>query len=344
MEIQQYLDNQLKTAAKYQLSPADKKLLDKGIIDFALTKLMSKKFRKWKLDPTCIERTRKALEIQIGKNEPIKLIFFQGGYKLWRFPTSPEADWAEFFNLAYVLNYIAPLASVYKPGVELTYYCHTLLMETHDNLSTDEIKRYMDSFIHLQTEFSKYLPINIKLGVLRDADIYSREEYFAALEEGKIKAAEDIKAWPETKIKDFERMATLNIKWQGKEDWSKLSELDKQEKINQAALYEQAATSNLPKVMDTVKAPNIILLFTKASPIFIGIGSTYTSIAKYWVGTGVLQDHKDSYIPKILTPSQYEKAKEIQHETVPVTMKLGKNFSTIDLYHDSLTFEKYNNL
>lgn len=341
MEVQEYLDNQLRSAGKYKLSPDDKKLLKKGVVDFAMAKLMSKRFRKWKLDQGCIDRTRKALEIQVGKHKPLKVIFFQGGYKLWRFPTSPEADWAEFFNLSYVLNYVAPLAATYKRGVELIYYCHTLLMETHDNLTTEEIKAYMDSFAHLQAEFQKYLPKNIKLSILRDADIYSRNEYFKALEEGKVKAEQDIKGWTEAKVKDFERMATLNIKWNGKEDWTKLSEEGKQKKIHLAALYEQAATSNLPKVMELVKSPDSILLFTKAAPIFIGIGSTYTSMAKYWVGTGILQDHKYSYIPRILTPSQYEKAKTLKHESVALKNDLGKNFESIYLYHEPLVFEKY---
>lgn len=341
MKAQQYLENQLKLAGIYQLSEEDNKLLKQGVVSFAIQKLMLKKFRKWKLDPSCIERTQKAVELQVEKNEPIKVIYFQGGYKLWRFPSSPEVDWAEFFNIAYVLNYLAPLATAYKPGIDLTYYCHTLLMETHDNLTTKEIKAYMDSLDRLFDEFRKYVPKNIKMSILRDADIYSREEYFEALEKGKEKAAEDIKSWPEAKVKDFERMARLNIKWKGKEDWTKLNEKEKEEKIHQAALYEQAATSNLPRVMNTVKAPNIVLLFTKATPIFIGIGSTYASVAKHWVGFGVLEVHKESYIPRILTPSQYEKAKDYKKKSIITPLGLGKNFTSISVYPEHLQFEKY---
>lgn len=136
-------------------------------------------------------------------------------------------------------------------------------------------------------------------------------------------------------------MARLNIKWKGKEDWMKLNEREKEEKIHQAALYEQAATSNLPRVMDTVKAPNIVLLFTKATPIFIGIGSTYASIAKHWVGFGVLEEHKGSYIPRILTPSQYEKIKNQSKKDIDVSLKLGKNFSVISVYPNHLELEKH---
>lgn len=340
MDIQTYLEDQLKNAGKYQFTSDDKTRAEEDVVSFALKKLLSKKFRKWKLSSECIERTQKALEIQVKKNEPIRVIFFQGGYKLWRFPTSPMVDWAEFFNVAYVLNYIAPLARAYKPGVKLIYYCHTLLMETHDNLTTEEIQAYMNSFSFLQKRFQEYLPKNIEVSILKDSDIYSRDEYFKALEVGKVKAEQDIKTWTQERLKDFHRMATLNIKWKGKEDWSKLSEKQKQEKIHQAALYEQAAVNNLPKVMEIVKADNNILLFTKVSPIFIGIGSTYASIAKYWVGTGVLEKHNDAYLPRILTPSQYEKVKAIQHETLPVDLNLGENFKTIDLYSESLQFGK----
>lgn len=323
------------------MSEEDKQLLKQGVVVFAMKKLMSKKFRKWKLDPVCIERTQKAVELQVRKNKAIKVIYFQGGYKLWRFLSSPEADWAEFFNIAYVLNYLSPLAAAYKPGTDLTYYCHTLLMETHDNFTTKEIKAYMDSLERLFDEFRKYAPKNIKMSILRDADIYSRKEYFEALEKGKEKAAQDIKSWPEARVKDFERMARLNIKWKGKEDWTKLSQEEKEEKIHQSALYEQAAVNNLPRVMDVVKAPNIVLLFTKATPIFIGIGSTYTSIAKHWVGYGVLEVHKESYIPRILTPSQYETTKIQNKEDVVVSLGLGKNFSVISVYPRHLELEKH---
>jgi hypothetical protein len=307
---------------------------------FIYQRLTSKKFRKTKMDEACIERTKNAIHDRISQKQALKVVYPQGGYKLWRFPSSPEADWAEFFNIAYLVEYLLPIANNYQPGVELVYYMHTLLMELHDNLTTEEIQAYVDSFQRLIDEFQKHLPKNFTISILRDADIYERDEYFQRLEEGKIKAAQEYVNWPEAKKQDYIRMAELNIKWQGKEDWTKLSGKERQQKLNDAAHYEMAATSNLERVFELVKAPGNVLVFTKATKDFIGIGSTRASMAKYWVGFGVLETSKNGQLqPRILTPSQYELTKQ-QPKSIPVTLLKGKNFEEISVFDKVLDFRK----
>ncbi len=334
-DIQNFLTQLLTKSGNHTLTEHEQSLLqDTGIEGFIYAKLTSKKFRKSKMDDACVVRTKKAISIAIQKNKPINVFYPQGGYKLWRFPSSPTVDWAEFFNISYVLKYVAPVAAAYKPGVNLTYYMHTFLMELHDNLTTEEIKKYVDSFEALLTEFRKYLPANITISILRDADIYSKDKYFKALEEGKSQAEKEYVTWSQAQKNDFARMARLNIKWNGKEDWTKLSEKEKGEKIYLAALYESAASSNLPKVAELVKSPDKILVFTKGSAMFIGIGSTKTSIAKYWVGFGVLEQKSSSYLPFVLTPSQYEKAIKVQYKRIPIEVISLSNFSEILLFEN----------
>ena len=312
-----------------------------NIESFIYQRLTSKKFRKTKMDDNCVQRTQRAIEIKVKKNEPLKVIYPQGGYKLWRFPSSPEADWAEFFNIAYLIEYLLPIAQKYQLGVELVYYMHTLLMELHDNLTTEEIQAYVDSFQRLIDEFQEYLPDNFRISILRDADIYSREEYFQKLEEGKVQAEKEYAKWDEVKKQSYLRMAKLNIKWNGRENWEILSDEKKQEKLYLAALYEMAATSNLEKVFDLVKAPENVLLFTKATPDFIGIGSIRNSMAKYWVGFGVLETNlKGELKPRILTPSQYEEALQQPHETVDCDVIKGKNFEEVLVFEKPFDFGK----
>ncbi len=345
MNEQQYIESLLKKSARYTLSKSDKEAIQKqGLARFICSKLFSKKFRKWKLDDTCKQRVMFAVDKRIEENKPLTVIYPQGGYKLWRFPSSPRVDFAEFFNISYVLEYLAPIAAAYKPGFELIYYMHTLLMEKHDNLTTEEIQAYVDSFEELLVEFRKYMPKNMTIKILRDADIYSRDAYFDALEKGKIQAEEDMKSWTKEKQDDFIRMANLNIKWKGREDWTLLSQKEKEEKIHQAALYEQSAVNNLPKVMETIKAPDIILLFTKSAPSFIGIGSTHTSIAKYWVGFGILEKENGEFYPRILTPSQYERLKILPMDSVNIqAITSQKNLQTLFIYNGRLSFVKRNN-
>jgi len=337
--IQNYLTQLLTKSGNHTLAEHEQSLLQHtGIEEFVYARLTSKKFRKSKMDEACVERTKKAIAIQVQKSEPINVFYPQGGYKLWRFPSSPTVDWAEFFNISYVLAYVAPIAAAYKPGVKITYYMHTLLMELHDNLTTEEIQAYVASFEALLTEFRKYLPDNITVSILRDADIYSRDEYFKALEKGKSQAEKEYVAWNQAQKNDFARMARLNIKWNGKEDWTNLSDKDKEEKIYLAALYEATASSNLPKVAELVKSPDKILVFTKGNAMFIGIGSTKASIAKYWVGFGVLEKQSLTYLPIVLTPSQYEKAMKEKHERISTNVISLTNFSEVLVFDKPFTF------
>jgi hypothetical protein len=154
MNITNYLKQRLTRSSHYTITFLDRRLIkDQGIEVYIFSKLKSKKFRKWKFVPGSAERTKLAIHTKVTNNLPLVIIYPKGGYKLWRLPTSPEVDWAEFFNISYVLKYIAPLAAGYKPGVQLTYYLHTLLMEVHDNLPTAEIDAYVRSFQSLIDEF-----------------------------------------------------------------------------------------------------------------------------------------------------------------------------------------------
>ncbi|MEO8581782.1 MAG: hypothetical protein ABI425_04405 [Patescibacteria group bacterium] len=339
MTPQDYLHQLLVQSSQHDITANEQQFLEsRGLEDFIYSKLTSKKFRKSKMEGDCVTRTKEAIRLRIEKKEPISIVYPQGGYKLWRFPSSPTVDWAEFFNISYLVEYIAPIAKMYEHGVQITYYMHTLLMELHDNLTTEEIQAYVDSFDHLLIGISKYLPKNITISILRDADLYSRDEYFTALEEGKSLAEKEYNSLPKIKTDDLARMANLNIKWDGKEDWTKLTQAQKNEKVYLAALYEMAATSQLKRVGEKVKSPDNVLVFTKAAKDFIGIGSTKASIAKYWVGFGVLQRKGDSFLPVILTPSQYEQAKKLDHTTVVVDLIQSQNFKEILVFDKPFLF------
>jgi hypothetical protein len=328
-----YLNQLLENGSNYELSEQEQSTLKKnGVEQFIFSKLSSKKFRKTRMEDECVLRTKKAIKLRVQKNEPITVVCPQGGYKLWRFPSSPTVDWAEYFNIAFVLEYIAPIAKAYKPGVHIIYYMHTLLMELHDNLTTEEIQTYVSSFNQLLEQFRKHLPKNITISILRDADLYDRDEYFSALEEGKTQAEKDYKNLPKSKTDDLARMSNLNIKWKGREDWTQLSQEEKDNKVYLAALYEMAATSQLKKVAEKVKSPDNVLVFTKSTKDFIGIGSTKASVAKHWVGFGILQKKGESYLPVILTPSQFNEALKQQYKTFSVDLISMPNFKEVFVF------------
>ena len=213
-------------------------------------------------------------------------------------------------------------------------------MEKHDNLTTTEINTYMNSFQAIINTFLNHTPINMTMRIWRDADLYGRDEYFKALEEGVEKAKLQYEALPVERQQQFQKLGSLNIKWKGKEDWSNLSEDEKEQKIVKGIYYELAATNVLNRIQFTAKGEDKVCLFTKAAPLFIGIGSTKNSIVKHWTGVGVLEKKLDSYEERILSPSQYDSVQKIPHRTLPISLIPLLNLKEILVFDESLNFRK----
>lgn len=338
MDVKHFLVKELKDSGKYQLSKQDKKQISKkGIEDFLFSKLASKKFRKWRLPEECAQKTCQAIKIKTSQNKPIEVVFPMGGYKLWRLPTWPEPDWAEFFNISYLIKYLASLAAAYEAGVELKYYMHTFLMEVHDNLTRKEIRAYVDGFEKLIAEFNKYLPKNFKISTWKDSDLYSKEDYLKELQVEFERISKEYEAWPEERKERSLRTSKMNFKWNGEKDLTHLSESEKQEQLKRSVIYE-SAVMGLSRASNQVKSDDKVLVFTQMTPQFIGIGSCKTSMAKFWVGVGVLEDREKGFYPRVLSLSQWQKIKDKDHQKIEVDFFDLKNFKNVRVYPGLIRF------
>ncbi|KKU44887.1 MAG: hypothetical protein UX62_C0046G0014 [Microgenomates group bacterium GW2011_GWA2_46_7] len=338
MKVQTYLTNLLQGAGEYSLTEQDLKLINKvGLQDFITAKLYSKKYRKWKLDEQSIKLVTREVDEALRKGRPIEVFFAQGSYKLWRVASAPRANWAEFFNLAYLVSYLAPIAAAYKHGVSLTYYFLTVLPQTHNNLSETEVISYLESFQDLIDRYEEYLPGNINIKIERDMDAYSRRKYNNLLKKALLSADKKFYKWPKPKQDDYIRRARLNIKWDGVEDWTQLSDEQKERQVERAVLYEYAATQ---VILEKDKERRGVILSTLPKEDSIGVGSTSTSIAKHWVGEGVLEESGGVFYPRILSPSQYEYAMGIKHKSIKTKIIPGDIFAEIEVYPRHFDFSQ----
>src|SRR4051812_24899551 len=87
-----------------------------------LARVLSKKFRKLKVDQDTIDFTKESIRIALSENGPLSIGCVHGGAKLWRFDEYPEVDWAELFNMIYYVKWMRLIAEVYAPGVTLEYF------------------------------------------------------------------------------------------------------------------------------------------------------------------------------------------------------------------------------
>lgn len=328
-----HLKNLLEKSGHYSLSPNDKESIEtEGLSAFIFHKIASKKFRKLKMSEEASNHTKAAIDHQVASNQPLHFVFPQGGYKLWRLPSTPTVDWAEFFNIAYLISYVSPIVACYKPGVILTYYHFDRLMELHDNLTTSEIAAYQTSFISLLQEFRKHFPDNLVVNLVSENDLYPGELYNKAIESDYKRAEAEFDSFSEDRKAAWVKSAILNIKRNGQEDWSKLSRTEFETKIRRACIYENAAAYCLTKVWSDVITKNTILIFVKPIAFGIAIGSSRTSTAKHWVGCGILEEDEDGFYERIVTPSQLELIQHTPHKTLKTNLIPGKNFATISIF------------
>ena len=185
----------------------------------------------------------------------------------------------------------------------------------------------MLGFIHA------YLPANFKLTLNRVIDQYPNQQHFEAeLEENINKLTSIRQKEPISLTPQQINMINLNVYLPSKSTLN----LNRQQKIQIIHDAYSLATKRRPYYRN----PNKIMVNNTSIPGAIGIGTTKTSVTKFWTGVGVLEKRDDSYIERIFSPQQLEQAQKLPHKTIKVDLIDLKNFKTIDIYDQPFNFTK----
>ncbi len=123
----------------------------------------------------------------------------------------------------------------------------------------------------------------------------------------------------------------LNIQWSGAQDWTQLSQAEKQAKIEFGPILHDAYCW-IPKRQEFNRGLGTILLFTTGIRNAIPLGTTKTSVTKFWTGTGVLEERPDGFRDRILSPRQLEQVRSMDFKEAAVDIIPLINFSKIRIY------------
>ncbi|MCX6720767.1 MAG: hypothetical protein NTW11_03095 [Candidatus Staskawiczbacteria bacterium] len=290
---------------------------NKELVDFIYDRIMSKKFRKYSVNPEANKKIRSSIELNIKNGEPIKIAIIFGTYKLWRFSESPEPDWAELFAMIYYACWLKPITDAYKPGVWFDFCGDDIILEFMDNIPVDNTEIYKKVFRDLIKFIQPYLPDNLKYTFSPVGDRYgSKEEFIEDLN----KQIEELNKKGETALTDRDiEMMKLNIKPHNGEQ----IDFQKNHVLHDAYM-------SLVKRRSYHRRPDKITISVTpfGDRTSIPMGTTKTSVVKFQTGVGVLKKEADSYIEYIYSPSQLEKV-EFSWEEIKIEGLSGKNFSKI---------------
>ncbi|EKD96477.1 MAG: hypothetical protein ACD_24C00030G0002 [uncultured bacterium] len=338
MTLNEFLKTRLQNPYEHVLSEEETKIIKfEGIQKFIYKKLTSTKFRKTSVDPESEGQVRNAIKLNVESNSPIKFTYPFGGYKIWRVPSYPEVDWAEFMVISYVIRYVAPILKTYEPGVEIYFSSDDVVIEQMDNYPREALDSYLDSFKSLIDEFKTYFPTNLKLGLKQVVpDVYkSLDEYKTELNQivSDMKK-EGLSQERKNKLRNVGFEFNFNPK--GKTDYTNTPK-EEYKKIIEELMYVSDGYLKLTKRKDFVRGVDKIVLFSNKIPNAIDIGSTSVSKAKFWAGIGIIEQDCDKYFERIMSPTQWDKNKQ-KATYVDLDLIKGTNFKNIPVFNERFNF------
>ena len=290
---------------------------DKELADFIFQTIVSKKFRKFSIDPKTKDVIRTAIDLNIKNNEPIKFVIPFGSYKLWRFEEeSPEVDWAELFVMIYYTHWLKPITDVYKPGVWFDFCGDDAILELMNNIPPEDTEIYKKGFRSLINFIQPFLPDNFKFTFSPVGERYASKEEFLADLNNRTEELKDKELSPLTE-RQIEMMK-FNIK---------IKEGEEIDIENNRLLHD--AFMGVSKRRSYHKTPDkISVCCTPFGGTSLPVGTTKTSVVKFQTGVGVLKRKEDSLIEYIFSPSQLKSASFVKEE-ISIKGLDSKNFKSI---------------
>jgi len=318
MTAQEYITTELEKL-KQPITNVD--LGDTPLEEAILARVLSKKFRKLKVDQDTIDFCKESIKIALSENSQLSIGCVHGGTKLWRFDEYPEVDWSELFNMIYYAKWMRYIAEVYKPGVVLEYFSMDIVQLRLNNLPRSETDQYTQSFEKIIEWMKQYLPNNIRFTHRRYGDTYKDlSEYDDELEVAMKTVSDELGGKLPVLTPEQRYMTELNVRITPEQEkdpeWREKNEL-----MHQAVERTKAMD-------DYVNDKRFIPVCPTPWPGVIATGSTKKSFAKFWYAVGALEHSDGSYSQVVLTPKQL-KASAFDWEDAKFVGISGKNFSRI---------------
>ena len=270
-----------------------------------------------------IEWTLTRLSNAIADKRPIVFTFCFGGYKCHTSPSHPEVDWAELFNLNYLVSYLYPIIKGYEHGVEIEYESEEVSIQ-FNNVPQEQTDKYTASFKKLLSYYTKAaaakygLKLPLRLMIARELYKEGVKKLYELMEQKKPAYRVIFDKLPEQEKSKWIQRAASNYMWEhGITSYGGLSETQRYQIIKEARISNEAFLEvdyDLRKnwFEDKYRIPltGTWGRMPSAQPIdgWLHIKSTAASVVDCWIGTGFLEAKEDKgvteYRETILSESQ----------------------------------------
>ena len=288
-----------------------------------LDRLFAKKFRKYSIDPSVKTYVAEKLNNVLKKKLPLTFVPSFGGYKHWWCPTYPTIDWAEIFNMKFMIEYLAPIFFNYKDNkTTIEYESEEIILSELNNVPQSGLDEYTRTFRKACEYFNSLLnnKVELKLSLAREQykDYnFDKQKLLKRIDEMMPEYTKKFEGYEEEDKKRRIQKARTNFKLDGVVDYTYLSDDEKEEIYKKSRILNEAFLDADFEVRGNdffEKENNIPLLFSfglgPGGEAWLHIGSSHSSMTDFWAGTGILELREDgSIVERILSRNQYENIK-----------------------------------
>ncbi len=311
--VNDYINNQLLNV-KNLSTELNGKMIDR---------LFAKKFRKYAIAPQVKTDVEAKLDNIIAKKLPLTFVPSFGGYKHWWSPTYPTIDWAEIFNMKFMLEYLYPICANYTSNKSvIEYESEEIILSELNNVPQSGLDEYTKTFRQALNFFNKNQKVvEMKLSLAREQykDYnFDKQKLLARIKEMLPEYTTRFNNYePDDQARRIQKART-NFKLNGVVDYSNLPDADKEKLYKQSRILNEAFLDADYEVRGNdffEKENNIPLLFSfglgPGGEAWLHIGSSKSSMTDFWAGTGILEIRDNGQIiERILSRTQYESIKD----------------------------------
>lgn len=332
---------------------------EKDFIESALSRIFLRRFRKYATTYEVKDFVRGRLNNIVAKSLPLRFVPSFGGYKHWWSPTYPKTDWAEVFNVKFLLEYLAPIYNSYdKNKVVIEYESEEIILAELNNIPQSGLDEYTISFRKILKAFQKIVGNDVNLSLVLAREQYhkvgfTKEMLLSRIEEMMPDYYSRFYSYDEDDKKRRIAKVKTNFKIDGVQDYTNLSEQELEEMYIWSRVLNEAFLDADYEVRGESFFDNestIPLLFSfglgPGGESWPHIGSSSSSMVDFWAGMGILEHRgydnqcKPIIIPRIISRTQYEliNASLIKVPVKSVLSGKNQNYDFIYVYYGTLVF------
>lgn len=307
----------------------EKKNLHTPIRERIYALLTPASFRLGALDSEVEEVLRTRIDRAVSGEKPITLIIAYGGFKNIHIDSAPHIDWAEVFQLSFVLRTVWEITQIYGPGVRVEYSGDAEAMSVVDNLKVEWIKMYLAEFALMLRTVQPLLPPNLTVTNRDFSEFYTTNKLSKELD---TRLAQLDYSADELTTKMSK--AINNFCWDGEKELMHLSESEKQQMLEKSILLHKLWLEfDYEKRGEYLEGgTHIPIAHRKGLPGCYGIKSIAGSDIQFWIAKGALRGHNGTYMQTLLSPTKYtELRSQLDHISVQGMFSSISSLETIPL-------------